>query len=564
MNNTTKKIVTVGVLGVIAIGGCFWAVKQLFPSNQGVSGPQYSTHTVARGNINVGVEATGTLNPSYGGSIQVPRGDSSSGVSSYIIDKILVKAGDHVEDGQPLVQLSAPGLDTQLETVRDQLESERKSLASMLNVDVDQVDKVDPNKGISLTAPIDGRVTELSVKNGTEVNAGQIVATVVNDSRIELVAKLSATEIEALQDDACAMLRFPDYYNEPVEARITDINRTAIPTPNKDLNVFIGVDAKVEGYSYVYWVNVEADNPGLLAPDMIAQFGFYDKAEKELPVDQRHITWCSYYTKIEKYVDQEDVLSGVEGVITKTLVKPMEIVKKGTPIATMAGQDVRDEIEKRLDSIRKKKIELSKLEAQSGTLTIKSPSEGTLQEFEKKEGASVSPGEWLGSVFKTTDIYMWVQVDDTDILLVQPGATVNVTIDAIPGEKFEGVVDSVSASGKDESGVTRFEVGIKVVGNEKVRSGMQGKAFIGAGSAEDVLLVPLEAIFEEEGVRKVEILDADGNVQVVPIEVGMMNSRWAEVTSGLEEGDQVITGSTSDLLPSQQVSGGGNNLFTGK
>ena len=148
--------------------------------------------------------------------------------------------------------------------------------------------------------------------------------------------------------------------------------------------------------------------------------------------------------------------------------------------------------------------------------------------------------------------------------MVQPGAAVTVTEDAITVEKFEATVEDVSASGKDESGVTRFEVGIKVVGNEKVRSGMQGKAFIGAGSAEDVLLVPLEAIFEEEGVRKVEILDADGNVQVVPIEVGMMNSRWAEVTSGLSEGDQVITGSTSDLLPSQQVSGGNNNLFTGK
>lgn len=564
MNSTTKKIVTVGVLGVIAIGGCFWAVKQLFPSNQGVSGPQYSTHTVARGDINVGVEATGNLHPSYGGSIQVPRGDSSSGVSSYIIEKMLVKAGDKVEAGQPLVQLSAPGLDTQLETLREQLESERKSLASMLNVDVSEVDRVDPNKGISLTAPIDGRVTELQVKNGEEVNFGQIVATVVNDSRLEMTVKLTNYEIEALKDDSCAVLRFPDFFHDPVEAKITDINRNAIPTPNKDLHTQIGIDAKVEGYSYVYWVSVEADNPGLVTPGMGVQFGFYDKAEKDLPMDQRSITWCLYNTTVEKYVDEEDILSGVEGVITKTLVKPMEIVKKGTPIATMAGQDVRDEIEKRLDSIRKKKIELSKLEAQAGTLTLTAPSEGTVQEFEKTEGASVNPGEWLGSIFQTSNIYMYVQVDDTDILLVQQDAPVTVTVDAIPDEKFEGKVEEVSASGKDESGVTRFEVGIKVVGNEKVRSGMQGKAFIGAGSAEDVLLVPLEAIFEEEGVRKVEVLDEDGNVQVVPIEVGMMNSRWAEVTSGLEEGDQVITGSTSDLLPSQQVSGGNNNLFSGK
>jgi hypothetical protein len=37
------------------------------------------------------------------------------------------------------------------------------------------------------------------------------------------------------------------------------------------------------------------------------------------------------------------------------------------------------------------------------------------------------------------------------------------------------------------------------------------------------------------------------------VELGLMNDRFAEVKSGLAEGDLVITGSTADLLPSQTI-----------
>jgi len=85
--------------------------------------------------------------------------------------------------------------------------------------------------------------------------------------------------------------------------------------------------------------------------------------------------------------------------------------------------------------------------------------------------------------------------------------------------------------------------------------------------------VPLEAIFEEDGQSKVEILQPDGTTRVVPVQLGLMNDRVAEVKSGLEEGQLVITGSTADLLPSQRIQSqdallpgtpGGNNGQNGQ
>ncbi|HHY61046.1 MAG TPA: efflux RND transporter periplasmic adaptor subunit, partial [Clostridia bacterium] len=92
-------------------------------------------------------------------------------------------------------------------------------------------------------------------------------------------------------------------------------------------------------------------------------------------------------------------------------------------------------------------------------------------------------------------------------------------------------------------------------GSPELRPGMSARAFIEAGSAEDVLLVPVEAIFEEDGRSMVEVLNPDGTVKVVPITVGLMDDRYAEVKEGLQEGELVITGSSADVLPSQRIQG---------
>jgi len=83
--------------------------------------------------------------------------------------------------------------------------------------------------------------------------------------------------------------------------------------------------------------------------------------------------------------------------------------------------------------------------------------------------------------------------------------------------------------------------------------GMNTNCFIDSGESLDTLLVPIEAVFEEDNKQKVEIITEDGTVEVVEIEVGLMNDLQVEVLNGLEEGQLVVTGSTKDLMPSQSV-----------
>jgi len=561
------RISMIVLILVIVFGGGYYAYQQLVPApEEQAQGPVYSTQEVNRGDISVGVEATGPLNPSYGGSIQVPggyRGGEAMGISSYIIDKVLIKPGDFVKQGQVLVELVAPDLAGQLENAREQLLAERKSLASLMGIPLEQVDNVEPDRGIIVRAPIDGRVIELEAKEGTEMLQGSIVARIVDDSRFQVIAKLTPIEFKQLKKDDVAVLNFSRYFSDLVEAQIIDINPNPVPESSQDLNSDQAPNAQEESYEFVYWVTLEGQNPGLVRPGMALSAGFIDKEKAETkPLDPTQIKWIRYNTTVDKYANEERVLSQAESIVTQVFVHKMESVKAGAPIIAMAGQDVRDTIQEKIDNIRKKKMELQQLEAKKGLLKIKAPMDGVVADFGRQAGATVRPGEWLGSIFQAADMRMWTQIDDIDILLVKQGAPVDVTVDALPGKVFKGEVENVATMGKDQNGVARFEVMIKVKGGPELKPGMQAKAYINAGSAQNVLLVPLEAVFQENNQNKVEILQPDGIPKVVPVELGLMNDRVAEVKKGLEEGQLVITGSSADLLPSQKIQS--DNLMPGK
>jgi len=552
-----KNIVIIALIVLVVVLGGYLAVKALMPKDEAADGPLYATAEVTRGDIEVGVEATGTLEASWGGGISVPYTTNSEGQPiSYNIEKVYVRSGDVVKAGAPLVQLSAPSLSSQIDSLTEQLESERKSLANMLGVDVADVDYIDPSSGISIRAPIDGRLSGLGTSVSKELVSGEVIGKVVDDSAILVDCYLTPGEINLIKSGSRAVVRFTDTY-EILPAKINDVNYNASSVPSDTLQIDGGQTNDSGSYEFVYDVTLEVDNPGLLHSGLTCSVGIYTPDSNFVfsGTSPAGTMWLRYLGSIDEYASEENITSTVDGVVTEVKAKNNSVVKKGDVIITMAGQDVREEVEKRLDSIREKKMSLASLRMQEGSLTITAPTEGMVAELDAKEGGSASAGDWLGSIFSSSNMQMSVQIDDTDILLVNVGSPVRITMDALPDAEFTGKVDYISGMGKTEGGASLFEVSISVQGSEEIRSGMQARAYIDSGSAKDVLLIPAEAVFREDGFDKVEVLEDNGVVNTVTVEVGLVNDRYAEIRSGLEEGQVVITGSSSDLLPSQESGG---------
>jgi multidrug efflux pump subunit AcrA (membrane-fusion protein) len=73
-------------------------------------------------------------------------------------------------------------------------------------------------------------------------------------------------------------------------------------------------------------------------------------------------------------------------------------------------------------------------------------------------------------------------------------------------------------------------------------SGLNATVDVIAGSAEGVLLVPAEALWEISPGEYAVFVMVDGELQVREVEVGLMDYAYAEIVSGLEAGDLVSTG----------------------
>jgi len=175
--------------------GGFYAIKSLLPSpDEETGGPIYATAEVIRGDISVGVETSGPLNPGSGGGIFVPYSMDGQGMTSYIIEEVLVEEGDVVQAGQLLVRLRAPNIQGEIETLEQQLKTAKESLADKVGLRPEEIYQMNPSEGITLKAPVKGRVIGLSVKEGSELKQGEVVARIVDDSKFKVIARLNPGE----------------------------------------------------------------------------------------------------------------------------------------------------------------------------------------------------------------------------------------------------------------------------------------------------------------------------------------------------------------------------------
>jgi len=137
-----------------------------------------------------------------------------------------------------------------------------------------------------------------------------------------------------------------------------------------------------------------------------------------------------------------------------------------------------------------------------------------------------------------------VQVDESDIAEIEAGQPANVRFDALGNRQFQGRVVSISPSGTTTQGVVGYQVGIELRNARGVRPGMTAAAEIVHSQRDDVLTVPNRAITRQGRDRTVTVQTPSGT-DVRKVEVGMNNDQVTEITSGLEEGDQVVIPVTS-------------------
>jgi len=108
----------------------------------------------------------------------------------------------------------------------------------------------------------------------------------------------------------------------------------------------------------------------------------------------------------------------------------------------------------------------------------------------------------------------------------------------MPGKKFGGTIDRISPV--VDSGSGTFRVICTFEGGGTLQPGMFGRIRIDYDQRADALVVPRVALLEDEGDPAVFAVKK-GKAVRVPVKLGYLDGQWAEVRSGLQVGDQVVT-----------------------
>ncbi|MFH0864080.1 MAG: efflux RND transporter periplasmic adaptor subunit [Candidatus Gottesmanbacteria bacterium] len=136
-------------------------------------------------------------------------------------------------------------------------------------------------------------------------------------------------------------------------------------------------------------------------------------------------------------------------------------------------------------------------------------------------------------------------VSEIDVTKIQNGQKATLTLDALPNKTFTGKIVGIDHTGSVTSGVTTYPLTIQFDTQANgVLPNMSVNASIITQTKSDVLVVSTTAIQNSNGQSSVMVLK-NGQVTQVPVETGVSSDSQTEIISGLNEGDQVVTGTVS-------------------
>ena len=152
--------------------------------------------------------------------------------------------------------------------------------------------------------------------------------------------------------------------------------------------------------------------------------------------------------------------------------------------------------------------ELEDVKAQRENLIVVAPCDGIIASLEVSEGDEITSGSLLCSILQGEDMKLTIAVDELDVVNVEAGQKVTITVDALSGVEISGEVYKIAPVGSNSGGVTTYDVELSFdAEGTGVRSGMNATGEIEIASKSSTLFVPVEAIMTINNTTYVMVED---------------------------------------------------------
>lgn len=301
------------------------------------------------------------------------------------------------------------------------------------------------------------------------------------------------------------------------------------------------------------------------------------QVKEDTYINSTNLAAKGYETKRQVEIDRLAVLSGRNSLIMATntawmlvnfdtvkLLKKYEsdVTQAGQELERVASQNRRKMAQYEADLITQKNtLELSeqKLLRDKRNLAatkIYAPQEGLVvyqvseNHFSSESliegGATVRNRQELIKLPDLSRMKVTIKVHESHVGMVQPGQPAYVILDSMPDERFPAYVERVAPLPDTQSrwgnpNLKVYNTDIYLVDViPSVKPGVSARAEIIVTNIENALSVPIHAVTTYRGKQVVYVAGGKSAGEPRPVEVGMFNTKFIEVTKGLNEGDRVM------------------------
>jgi len=464
--------------------------------------PVTSEATVTRRNLTDAVTGSSVLKPNAEYTV-VPMVTGE-------ITEAPFEEGDVVEEGQLMYRFDSADAEKDFE--RTQLSIQKTQLSYQ--------DTMDTINNLNVISKISGTVRELKVQEGDTVNNGAQLATVYDDSNMEIRLPFNSIDADSIHKGDTAILTLIGN-GSTLAGTVTAVSSAA---------------QSIGGYMSVRYVTIKVANPGALTSSDSATAMIGDIA-------------CNDVGTFEPVMDYE-ITAKASGTIETLTIAEGDHVSVGQLVAVLDSSSAQTQRLNAEISMRDAELSLEKAQEKLNEYTITAPISGTVVAKNKKAGDKIESGNissdnTLALIYDMSSLYCELDIDELDIKKISVGQTATITADA-SDRIYTGTVENVSVSGTiGSNGVTTYPVKIRLTDfDDALLPGMNVEASIAIATAENALSVPVSSvnrgnIVYVKGEKTSQEDRAPEGYYSVEVTCGVTTDSFVEILSGLNEGDVV-------------------------
>lgn len=195
---------------------------------------------------------------------------------------------------------------------------------------------------------------------------------------------------------------------------------------------------------------------------------------------------------------------------------------------------------------------LEQLRARLGYATIRAPISGVVTERQVEAGDVVSTNQRLFTIADVSTLVSRVLVSELEVGALRAGQEVEMTVDALPGERFRGRIRRVFPQADSSTRMVPVEVAVTGSASTRLRPGYTARSTFQLDERTNAILVPARAVLGTSGARTVFVVE-NGKAERRAVRVGPEANGMVEVLEGVQAGDSVIVTGATEVREGAEV-----------